>query len=133
MLLVQDMQTNATQAQGEQIMTDPTANDAKNAISAFQSLDNLGRFRVWRDKTYVLQNPNMTNDTGATGGVVQQGLIKPFKMSLKFKKPISVRFNATNGGTISDIVDNSWCVYATTTNAALVPRITYNARACYKE
>lgn len=132
-LVVQDMQTNGAQAQGEQIMTDPTAADAKNAISAFQSLDNLGRFRVWKDKTYVIQNPNMANDTGATGGVVQQGLIKPIKFMLNFKNPIPVRFNGTNGGTIADIVDNSFCVYATCTNAALVPRLTYNARACYKE
>ena len=60
--LVQDNQTNATQAQGEQVFQDPSAASAFNASLSFQSLDNLGRFQVLKDKTIVMQNPNTSYD-----------------------------------------------------------------------
>lgn len=130
LLLVQDKQTNATQAQGEQIMAAPTSADAKMAISSFQSLANFGRFNVWKDKMFKLENPNASYDGT---NVEVMGLQRNFKFTITFKKPISIRFNATNGGTIADIVDNSFCLYAMTTNTSLTPRITYYSRACYKE
>ncbi len=133
MFLCQDEQTNATQAQGEQIMTDPATATAVQAVSTYQSLANFGRFRVARDKFFVIQNPNASNDTGATGGGIQQGLARTFKFNLKFPKGLRVRFNAINGGTIADIVDNSWCVYANCSSTTLAPAITYNSRVCYKE
>lgn len=131
--LVQDTQTNATQAAGSDIFQVPTTVSAVNAVCSFQSLQNLGRFRVLRDKTINMQNPNMANDTQAAGGIVQQGLQRKFKLTYKPNKPIQVSFNAVNGGTISDIVDNSWCVYALSTSTSLAPTITYQARVYYKE
>lgn len=132
-LLVQDTQTNATQVQGEEVMAAPLVASAFNNVETFQSLANFGRFKVLKDKIIVLQNPNMANDTGATGGLVQQGLQKFFKMNHNFKVPASVRFNAVNGGTISDVVDNSWTLLATCTNASsLSPSLSFQARVCYK-
>lgn len=129
LLLVQDTQTNASQMQGEDVM-DGSSGAAALAPTAFQSLANFGRFRVLKDKVILLQNPNMSYDGT---NIEQFGLVKTFKMTCRFKKPVSVRFNATNGGSVADIVDNSWHIIGTCNSTALVPQINYSARVCYKE
>lgn len=130
MILVQDLQTNSAQAQGEQVMTAPTTATAALATTSFQNINNFGRFKVLKDKTFVLQNPSITFDGT---NIEQSGLIKPFKIGASFKLPVQVRFNATNGGTIADIVDNSWHLIINTTSINLAPVISYNCRVCYKE
>lgn len=128
LIVFQDMQTNSAQAQGEQLMS--TLNSAVFNPLSFQTTDNMGRFKVLKDKTFVLQNPNMTYDGT---NVEQVGLIKHFKFNLKFKYPVEIQFNATNGGTIADIVSNSFHMIATTTSADLVPQVNWVSRLCYKE
>jgi len=128
--LVQDQQTNATQAQGEQIFEPPTTVSALMAVNSFQNLDSLGRFVVHKDKKMFIGNPSLTFDGT---NVIQQGLVKEFKMGVSFNPPLPIQFNATNGGTIADVVDKSFCIYAMATSANLVPSITYQARAYYKE
>ncbi len=132
-ILVQDTQTNALQVQGETVMASATTGTAASQNNAFQSLATLGRFKVWKDKTIIMQNPNLANDTGATGGLVQNALQHAFKINLVFKKPITVNFNATNGGTIADIVDNSFTLLVHATSIAFAPTLTYDARAYYKD
>lgn len=134
LLFVQDMQTNAAQAQGESIMEAPVTASAAHAVNTFQSLDNLGRFRVLKDKWITVQNPALANATSfsADSGVISQGLLQNFKFNMILKKPIKVSFNATNGGTIADIVDNSWCVYAGSSSTALSTTISYQARCYFK-
>ncbi len=128
-ILFQDMQTNATQAQGEELMAD--AGTAAKNINSFQNFNNFGRFRVWKDKMLVLEDPNMAFDGT---NIEVNGLIKKFKFNLNFSRdPIPVRFNATSGGTIADIVDNSFHMLAITNNASgLVPNLTYNCRVAFK-
>lgn len=130
MLLVQDMQTNSAQCQGEQVMAAPGTATSNLVNQSFQNIDNFGRFRVLKDITTNLQNPNMSYDGT---NMEQAGLIRSFKMTAIFKNPVIVRFNATNGGTIADIVDNSFHFIAQTSNIALAPTISYNCRVCYKE
>lgn len=122
-----DQQSNGQQSQGEDLM-DGSSGTTAGSVNAFQSLANFGRFKVLSDKHIVLQNPNMTYDGT---NIEQAGLIKYFKMSYVFKKPLIVHFNATNGGTVADIVDNSFHVIANTTSAALAPALTYNARISF--
>lgn len=129
--LVWDQQTNSSQCQGEQVFTDPTTAAASMAIHAYQNIDNFGRFRVLKDKMLTIQNPNAAYDGT---NVEQQGLTRLFKMNIKFgKEGIPVRFNATNGGTVADVVDNSFHIIANANDTDLVPTITYYCRACYKE
>lgn len=123
-----DKQTNSAQAQGEQLMTG-TASDA-TAMLSFQNIDNFGRFRVLWDKTFTLQNPNGSYDGT---NIEQYGLSKPFKFNITFKKPINVRFNNTNGGSVADIVDNSLHLIALCDNDDLAPTISYYSRVDYKE
>lgn len=130
LLLVQDNQTNATQAQGEQVMTPPGGGNAEVAVNSFQNLANFGRFSVLKDKVYVLQNPTITT-LGAD--IKQSGLVRDWKMNINFKTPVAVRFNSVNGGTISDIVDKSWHLYANSSSTSLSSQITYQCRVCYKE
>lgn len=127
----QDMQTNATQANASLVMS-PTPTD-EGAPYTFQNIDNFGRFKVLKDKIVTLQDPNLI---GAAPTIGQNGLTKTFKMSIKFRQPVNIRFNQANGGTIADIIDNSFHVFANSnyiSGGAGEPRITYLCRVCYKE
>lgn len=129
LLLVQDTQTNASQMTGAQLFQDATA--STTTINSFQNPNNFGRFRVLKDKVFTFSNVNMTG-TGA-GNILQSGLRQSFKFNINFKEPITVHFNATNGGTVADIIDNSFHMVAGTDNTSFVPLIAYYARTAYKE
>lgn len=126
-----DKQPNGATASGTLLME--TTPGVSNAICAFQSTANFGRFKVLKDMTTSLQNPNL-GTTG--GGTSSQGLDKYFKITHKFKKPVQVRFNGTGTGptgSIADVVDNAFQVYANTTTTALTPQIALWARFYYKD
>ena len=124
--IFQDMQTNSTQADGNLVMT-PTSTSAQSPFT-FQNIDNFGRFKVLKDKTGVMQDPNMA---GSDTSHDVNGKTHLFKMTIKFRKPIQVRFNNTNGGTVADIIDNSLHFYAQS-NSGLAS-VNYLCRVCYKE
>lgn len=128
-ILVMDQQTNASQMTSAQLIND--ADSATANLSAFQNPNNFGRFRVLKDKRFVLANPSAFNDAATTGA--QFGLKVNFKFNVSFKNPIEVHFNATNGGTVADIVDNSFHMLCGTDSVALTPAINYYCRVCYKE
>lgn len=129
-LLVQDMQTNATQMTGTQLMTSPGVASVALAPLTHQNVDNFGRFRVLKDKKILIQDPNMAWDGT---NIEQGGQLRQFKMNYKCRVPINVRFNATNGGTVADIVDHSFHVLAISSNADLTPYLSYACRVCFKE
>lgn len=131
LILFQDMQTNAAQAQGEQLMDGSaaiTGSTAAGCINTFQNLANFGRFRVLKDKTFSLSQPNMVWDGT---NIEQGGITKPFKMNVKFKKPVRVSFNSTGGGTIADIVDNSFHMLAITSIIDTAPKVFYVCRVVF--
>lgn len=130
LILVMDQQTNGSQMQGEQLMASPGAADSRLCVNTFQSPANFGRFRVLKDKTFNVQDPNIAYDGT---NMEQQGINRPFKFTLKFAKPIPVRFNNTNGGTIADIVDNSFHMLANASGITLAPNILYEARFVYTD
>lgn len=129
LILVMDQQTNASQMTSAQLIND--ADSATANLSAFQNPNNFGRFRVLKEKRLVLGNPSAFNDAATTGA--QFGLKVNWKMSINFKTPVEVHFNATNGGTVADIVDNSFHVLCGCDSTALTPALNYYARVCYKE
>ncbi len=128
--LVLDTQTNAAQMQGEQVFEAPGAASSRNCVQTFMSLDNLGRFRVLKDKFISFGNPNISWDGT---NMEQNGVLRPFKIFHKFRVPIDVHFNATDGGTIADIVDNSLHLLANESDATLAAGILYEARVSYKD
>lgn len=129
-ILAQDCQTNAAQMTGAQLMNDALAADT--TIQTMQNPNNFGRFKVWKDKTFAVGDLNMATDAG-TGTMVSQGKVYSFKWSLRFKEPIEVHFNATNGGTVADIIDHSFHVLALASQTSFTPQLSYYCRVCYKE
>jgi len=130
LVLVQDQQTNAAPMTGAQLFRDGT--DSTTVIGSFQNPNNFGRFRVLKDKTIIIDNLNMAGSP-STADVIQASARRTFKFAVNFKTPVEVHFNATNGGTVADIVDNSWHVICGTDNAAYAPTLSYYSRVCYKD
>lgn len=129
-LLVQDMQTNAAQMTGAQLMNDGSA--AATTINSYQNPNQFGRFRVLKDKIITVSNANMAGSP-TSADVIQNGLIFTFKFNVNFKGGVQVNFNATNGGTVADIIDNSFHVLAACNNNAYAPTLSYYTRVAYKE
>jgi hypothetical protein len=130
--LVQDKQTNGNQMQGEEVMQAPATATATLAVHTFQSLNNFGRFRVIKDKNITFGDSNFsTTQTADTYDA--NGVTRTFKMNVNFKKPILVHFNQTNGGSVADIVDNSFHIIANTTSAGYAPVLDYNCRCVFTD
>lgn len=123
--LVMDKQTNGAQLNAEDVIN---SGAASQAISMFQNPAFFGRFKVLKDKFYSLQNPAITWDGT---NLEQNGLTKPFKITHKFRKPIIVHLNATNGGTPADCIDNSFHVIGGCTNNELAQSIDYKCRITF--
>lgn len=126
--LVLDKQTNSASMTAVQLFT--PANTGDNSLHSFQNPDNFGRFQVLKEKFVVMANPSVG---GAAPALDQMGLKTYFKFNIVFKNPLTVNFNATNGGTIADIIDNSLHVLCATDTTAMAPQMAYYARVCYKE
>lgn len=124
-IICQDKQTNATQMTGTQLMG--TFGGGLHPF-CYQNIDNFGRFTVLKDKVYVVEDPNLSGDAAAHD---VNSKSRVFKFTLKFRKGVPIRFNATNGGTVADIVDNSFHILANASVAG--SSIEYVCRACYKE
>lgn len=131
LMLVQDQQTNTAQMQGEQVMAAPGAATVALTACTYQNLANLGRFRVLKDQTFRSPAPSGGTDGTNTNSLVPQSI--PFKWNINFKKPVTVHFNAANGGTVADIVDHSWHVLGQKTGTEFGHTVSYQVRFCYKE
>lgn len=129
-MLVMDLQTNSAQMTGAQLMNDAGA--PETTLNSYQNPNNFGRFRVLKDKRISLGNQTLTGSPTA-GDVIQSGVTRNFKMSFKWPSGCPVHFNATNGGTVADIIDHSLHIVCGTNSLALVPGITYYSRVCFKE
>lgn len=131
LILLIDQQTNGVQAQGEEVMAAPGAASALSTITTFQNTANFGRFRVLKDKI-IRPTINVTATDGANTHSAQPNA-QYFKMTVKFAKPVACRFNATNGGTVGDIVDNSFHLIGCRNSTDFTQTITYTCRTYYKD
>jgi len=120
LLLVQDTQTNAAQLNSEDVVL-------TNA-NGFQNPAFFGRFRVLKDKFFLLPQ---AETTGINDNRNQNGYQKAFKMSIKFKKPVVIHYNSTNGGTVADVIDNSFHIIGGTTDVTMAPGIAYTVRGTF--
>lgn len=125
LVLVLDKQTNASQLNAEDVFNSGGASDA---VNMFQNPSFFGRFRILKDKTFKLEDPNLVYDGTQ---LLQQGLLYNFKMIHKFVKPMYIHFNSTNGGTVADIIDNSFHLIGGVQGSVLVPNILYKVRTTY--
>lgn len=127
LIIVLDKQTNGAQMNSQNLIDSGAGN---LAWDMFQATAQFGRFRILKDKRIKLQNPNFGSDLTVYD---RCGLSYPFEYIFKFRKPILVHFNATGGGTIADIVDNSFHVLCAANNIASNPYIQYKCRTCYTD
>jgi len=134
MVLVLDTQTNGVQAQGEDVMDNDIGGSGTSifsVVNAFQNPKNFGRFRVLKDKTINLSDPNDTYDGT---NIEINGIIRPFKMTVKFKKPLISKVQAgSTTSAISNMINYSFHLYASTQSADLAPAISYVSRVYFKD
>jgi len=122
-LVVQDMQTNGTQMTGNLLLNSGSATDG---IHMFQSTQNFGRFKILKDKTYNMANRSIA---GVTGSLNEGYMVREFKWVIK---PMCwVNFNATNGQTVADIIDNSFHIMVGATDVSSTPVISYKCRVIF--
>lgn len=125
LVLVQDKQSNGAQLNSEDVITSGAGTVAS---MMFQNSAFFGRFNVLKDKVFKFMSPTLTYDGT---NIEQSGLIMPFKMNCKFKKPVTVSYNTGNAGTIADVVDNSFHIIGLTNNATLVNTLNYKVRTAF--
>lgn len=131
LILFIDEQTNGTQVQAETLMAAPGSATVPLCFNTFQNLANLGRFRVLKDKTYRSGVIGVGTDGAST---MSQNLPDiPFKWNIRFRKPVVINFNSTNGGTVGDIVDNSFHLIGTKSGTDFTHSIAYECRTAYKD
>jgi len=124
-IVYMDKQTNIAQSQGEDVIGSGAASDA---IHMFQNNNNFGRFKVFKDEFFVLENPNL-NGSATAASIEQQGMTTNFKWVIK--PNVWVNYNQTNGGTVADVIDNSFHLIANNTVTALAPYLNYKVRTVF--
>lgn len=130
LVLVQDLQTNGAQLNGEDVMAASATASSENQMVSYQNLANFGRYRVLKDKSYQFRYGIAANNASATTVSTDFPSID-FNFSIKFRKPVVVHFNATNGGTIADIVDNSFHILALANSTSV--NILYESRVVFQD
>lgn len=121
-----DQQTNGVIASAPQVIGSGTSIDP---IDMFQNYDNFGRFRVLKDVTFKFDYPSVFVDSTSTNF---NGQSIVFKWNFKFNPPLRIRFNATNNGTVADIVTNNFAMMAGTTNSVVGQSfLDYKVRTVY--
>lgn len=131
LMLVQDKQTNAAQMTGPQLLNDGA--QTETTIFSYQNPNNFGRFRILKEKFIAIGDTNMAGEVGSSN-VVSNGKMYYFKFNIVFKDPVQVNFNATNGGTVADIIDNSFHMVAGMEDCTYSSiGLSYYSRVCYKE
>lgn len=137
-IVYMDKQTNGVQSQGEELMAiGPSATgnytpSVESAFNSFQNINNFGRFVVLKD---VIYTPRIvTSGTDGTNTNSQNVSQICFKMNIKFKTPVLVRFDASSAdGNIADIVDNSFHLIATKSGTAFASTLQYVCRSYFKD
>jgi hypothetical protein len=129
-LLYIDQQTNGTQAQAEDVLASGGA--VGQSIHEFQNTANFGRFRVLKDKKITMSVPSTSWDGT---NIESNGNARNWKMVVKFSEPLAVRFNNTNGGTVADIIDNSFHIIAAADDitTTTVSSIDYKSRVYFRD
>lgn len=131
--LVQDTQTNAAQCASQDVYTNKTASVMASHLP-LRNPNGWTRFNTLKTEMITKKNDAITQAGANDFSWNEQ--IYPFEWYVKFPKPIMVRFNNVNGGTVADIVDNSWHIIASlrgATGAGPTPSaaISYNCRVRY--
>lgn len=126
LVIYQDKQTNASNLNVAQLVL--LSGNASQATNMFMNPSQFGRFKILKDKKIVLQNPSNAGTTTAAN-ISYPGLVRNFKFTINVNE--YVNYNNTNGGTVADVVDNSFHLMVNCTNVEMAPTIEYKARTVF--
>lgn len=126
-IVVVDKQTNGVQMQSQDLIT---SGGTSVAWDMFQNTAGFGRFRVLKDRRFLLQDANYGGDP-ATTSLDRNGRAVLFEYSFKFRRGLAVHFNAGTAGTVADITDNSLHVSCAANNVVPLPTLNYKSRVTY--
>jgi hypothetical protein len=124
-IIVIDKQANGTQMSSAALIQSGGNNQAWNM---YQNTESFGRFKVLKDRRFLIQDPNYGEDAS---GLDRNGRLVQFDYTIKFRRGITVHFNAGTSGTIADIVNNSFNVLCAVNNTTTAPVINYKCRTTY--
>lgn len=113
-VILQDKQTNGALYSASDVLG---SGPSGQSIDSFQNTDSFGRFKVLKDYTFNLAQPAVAWDGT---NLQHNGDAKSLRFTIKFKKPILVKFNNGNGGDVGDIIDNSFHIMCAQSNDANV-------------
>jgi len=128
-ILVQDMQPNGAQAQGEDIFTDMGTTFEAHYSFLAMAAGSGGRFRILKDKFYMMQPASAGTDGANTNSTANTGFI--FKMNYNFNKPIQVQLKANSATPTTASLSNCNIFLIAHATAAISPVINGCARAYY--
>ncbi len=123
--LVLDTQCNGATISSENVYVNPGAS-AVTAANPLRNLQFTKRFKVLATRRFIMQNPALANDTGATGGVIQNGLSKRFKI-FKNLHNIQSTYSASTE-TVANITDNCLHIVSWTSDTSMAPQMSYVSR-----
>jgi len=128
-VLVHDTQPNGAQAQGEEVFTDTGSARACNYSFLAMGAGSGGRFRILKDKTYIMNMSAAGTDGTNTNSLGYNGHL--FRFSYKPKKPLQVVLKANSGvPTVASLSNNNIFMLAHMGSAA--PVVTLNSVCrCY--
>lgn len=128
-ILVQDMQPNGAQAQGEDIFTDMGTTFEAHYSFLAMAAGSGGRFRILKDKFYMMQPASAGTDGANTNSTANTGFI--FKMNYNFNKPIQVQLKANSATPTTASLSNCNIFLLAHATAAISPVMNGCARAYY--
>lgn len=92
--LVLDLQPNGSQAQGEQVFSDMGGNAQCNYSFLAMGAGTGGRFRILKDKTFILQPGTAGTDGASTNSVTRYGA--QFSFSVNWRKALRIILKANS-------------------------------------
>jgi len=102
-----------------------------DGIYAFVSTDHFGEFEILKDITLDL--PSLATTSNTLGTFNTEGYELPWKITHKFKKPLTVLFDRFATGTSDDIQTNNIFVMSMCSNITYSPGLGYTSRVAYTD
>lgn len=116
--VVQDLQPQGAQIQGEQIFTDLGSVAAVNHSFLAMAAGSGGRVRILKDKMFVLDPTVAGTDGASTNSCARQN--KLFKFSISFKKPLQVILKASSATpTVASLSNHNIFILAHSNNGTI--------------
>lgn len=125
--LVQDTQTNGVAFASDDVY-DNISVQAQTAAQPFKLMSNATRFKILKWKRIQIPMAAITNESGATGKVIQSATQVPVNMFWKGKMKVNFTTGASTAS-VANVIDNSVNVVAFCSHASgVAPKLSFGCR-----